>query len=103
MSLNDNIISGLDLEDRQMTSNSPTRLKMGANTARATGNDQAILEPQEYLQPSEDAHDPLNWTARKKMAILMTVSATAFIADFGSSIGAVTSVVQSNALCVLFL
>lgn len=102
MSLNDNIISGLDLEDRHMSSTNPIPLKNGANTARATGNDQAILDPQQYLQPSEDVHDPLNWTARKKMAILMTVSATAFIADFGSSTGAVTSVVQSNALCVLF-
>ena len=102
MSLNDNTISGLNLEERHMSSTNPVLLE-GANTARATGDDQAILETQEHLQPSEDAHDPLNWTARKKMAILMTVSATAFIADFGSSTGAVTSVVQSNALCVLFL
>lgn len=98
MSTNDNTIDGIKLEDRKMSSNNPTHLKMGANTTRATGHDPAFLDPQEYIQPSEDARDPLNWTDRKKMAILMTVSATAFIADFGSSTGAVTSVVQSNAL-----
>lgn len=98
MSTNDNTVNGLDLEDRHMSSDNPVHLMMGANTKRATSHDQAILNPQEYIRPSEDAHDPLNWTGRKKMAILMTISATAFLPDFGSSIGAVTSVVQSNAL-----
>lgn len=49
-------------------------------------------------QPSNDPNDPLNWSQSKKNVILLIVSATAFLADFGSSMGAVTSVVQSNLL-----
>ena len=60
-----------------------------------TSNDgHTVLIP----QPSNDPDDPLNWTQSKKNVILMVISATAFLADFGSSMGAVTSVVQSNAL-----
>lgn len=51
-----------------------------------------VLRP----QPSSDVDDPLNWSQSKKMIILLVVSATAFLPDFGSSMGAVTSVVQSN-------
>lgn len=53
-----------------------------------------VLSP----QPSSDVNDPLNWSQSKKMSILLVISATAFLADFGSSMGAVTSVVQSNLL-----
>ena len=49
-------------------------------------------------QPSDDENDPLNWTKRKKMSILLVISAVAFLADYGSSTGAVTSVAQSNLL-----
>ena len=51
-------------------------------------------------QPSDDANDPLNWTKRKKMSMLLVISAVAFLADYGSSTGAVTSVAQSNLLWV---
>ena len=62
------------------------------------------------LNPAQDAYDvispgtindpnnPLNWSDSKKMTILLIVSMTAFLPDFGSSVGAVTSVVQSNLL-----
>lgn len=49
-------------------------------------------------RPGGDPNDPLNWSQSKKNTILLIVSATAFLADFGSSMGAVTSVVQSNLL-----
>ena len=63
--------------------------------ALKTINDgRTLLDP----QPTDDTNDPLNWSQSKKMTILLVVSATAFLADFGSSVGAVTSVVQSNLL-----
>ncbi len=49
-------------------------------------------------QPSTDPNDPLNWLSTKKMTMLLVISVTAFLPDFGSSMGAVTSVVQSNLL-----
>lgn len=61
---------------------------------RTTHDGHTVLNP----QPSSDGNDPLNWSQSKKTAILLIVSATAFLADFGSSMGAVTSVVQSNLL-----
>ncbi len=60
--------------------------------ALRTTEDGHVLSP----QPSSDVNDPLNWSQSKKMIILLVVSATAFLPDFGSSMGAVTSVVQSN-------
>ena len=56
-----------------------------------------VLDP----QPSNDENDPLNWSQSKKMMILLIVSASAFLADYGSATGAVTSVVQSNLLYVI--
>lgn len=61
---------------------------------KTTHNGLTMLSP----EPSSDVNDPLNWSQSKKMSILLVVSATAFLADFGSSMGAVTSVVQSNLL-----
>jgi MFS family permease len=46
-------------------------------------------------QPSDDPEDPLNWSWAKKHAILFTISAVAFLPDYGSSIGAVTLIPQS--------
>ena len=59
---------------------------------KTTHDGRIILSP----QPSSDVNDPLNWSQSKKMTILLIISATAFLADFGSSMGAVTSVVQSK-------
>ena len=46
-------------------------------------------------QPSEDPQDPLNWTVSKKHVILAVMSASAFIADYGSAMGAVTVLPQA--------
>ncbi len=71
----------------QSDSPHPEALKM-------THDGRTVLTP----QPSSDPNDPLNWSQWKKTVVLLVVSATAFLADFGSSMGAVTSVVQSNML-----
>lgn len=62
--------------------------------SEAIGNTRNML----VQQPQDSPDDPLNWPRSRKMTILLVVSATAFLADFGSSMGAVTSVVQSNNL-----
>ena len=61
---------------------------------KTTKDGRTVLAP----QPSDDPNDPLNWGQSKKDLVLLVISATAFLADFGSSMGAVTSVVQSNLL-----
>lgn len=45
--------------------------------------------------PSSDPNDPLNWSPIKKHTILFVITVTAFLADFGSSIGVVTLLPQS--------
>ena len=74
-----------DNERIEFDTHYPVALKM-------TQDGQIVLSP----QPSSDVNDLLNWSQSKKMIILLVVSATAFLPDFGSSMGAVTSVVQSN-------
>ncbi|MCJ1456322.1 hypothetical protein MMC28_006683 [Mycoblastus sanguinarius] len=59
---------------------------------KTTPDGTSLLQP----QLSDDQNDPLNWPKAQKMLILLVVSVTAFLPDFGSSMGAVTSVVQSN-------
>ncbi|KZT37208.1 putative MFS transporter [Sistotremastrum suecicum HHB10207 ss-3] len=46
-------------------------------------------------QPSDDPDDPLNWSPKKKYAILAVITAMSFIPDYGSSTGAVTLFQQS--------
>jgi len=46
-------------------------------------------------QPSEDPNDPLNWSSFKKHLILIIISATAFLPDYGSATGAVALIPQS--------
>ncbi len=96
MSSEDVSHDGIKPNDPEMSSNGQISLKMTVGNEQAARHNLATLNPQLSLHPSEDANDPLNWTGHKKMAVLLTVSATAFLADFGSSLGAVTSVVQSN-------
>lgn len=38
-------------------------------------------------QPSGDPNDPLNWSSLKKHTILLVITVTAFLPDFGSSMG----------------
>ncbi|KAL8679024.1 MAG: hypothetical protein Q9186_004652 [Xanthomendoza sp. 1 TL-2023] len=47
-------------------------------------------------QPSEDPNDPLNWAQSKKNLTLLIISATAFLADYGSATGAVTLIPQAK-------
>ncbi|KAF1983262.1 MFS general substrate transporter [Aulographum hederae CBS 113979] len=47
-------------------------------------------------QPSEDPHDPLNWSWTKKHLILLCIAATSFLPDNGSAVGAVTLIPQSH-------
>jgi len=46
-------------------------------------------------QPSEDPHDPLNWSWLKKHVTLVIISCTAFLPDYGSATGAVTLIPQA--------
>jgi hypothetical protein len=47
-------------------------------------------------QPSDDPNDPLNWSWRKKHLMLVIVSLTALLPDYGSATGAVTLQVQAE-------
>lgn len=46
-------------------------------------------------QPSNDPNDPLNWSWTKKHVILIIISMTAFLPDYGSATGAVALIPQS--------
>ncbi len=46
-------------------------------------------------QPSDDPRDPLNWSWSKKHLMLIIVSLTAFLPDYGSATGAVTLIPQA--------
>ena len=69
----------------------------------ATAKDQVLNDgkgPFEDKSPihqhsSEDVNDPLNWSWRKKHTTLFIIVIVAFLADFGSSIGAVSLLPQA--------
>lgn len=61
-----------------------------ANLKRARDG-HTILLP----QPSDDPNDPLNWSWFKKHVILIIISMTAFLPDYGSATGAVTLLPQA--------
>ncbi|OAL27593.1 hypothetical protein AYO22_03497 [Fonsecaea multimorphosa] len=61
-----------------------------ANLKRARDG-HTILLP----QPSADPNDPLNWSRFKKHIILIIISMTAFLPDYGSATGAVTLLPQA--------
>lgn len=46
-------------------------------------------------QPSDNPNDPLNWSWWKKHVVLIIISMTAFLPDYGSAVGAVTLIPQS--------
>lgn len=46
-------------------------------------------------QPSNDPNDPLNWSWTKKHVVLIIISMTAFLPDYGSATGAVALIPQS--------
>ena len=47
-------------------------------------------------QPSDDPEDPLNWSKFKKHLFLFIISASAFLPDYGSAVGAVTLLPQAT-------
>ncbi|KAL1850430.1 hypothetical protein VTK73DRAFT_9680 [Phialemonium thermophilum] len=47
-------------------------------------------------EPSDDPHDPLNWSWTRKHLILFTIAFTAFLPDYGSATGAITLLPQSE-------
>ncbi|KAK2879567.1 hypothetical protein FQN49_000761 [Arthroderma sp. PD_2] len=47
-------------------------------------------------QPSDSPDDPLNWSASKKWVVLLIISFTAFLPDYGSAVGAVTLLPQAE-------
>jgi len=64
--------------------------RSGGNKVAADGH--TLLIP----QPSDDPHDPLNWSWSKKHIILFIVSFAAFLPDYGSATGAVTLLPQAE-------
>ena len=62
------------------------------NKLKVAGDGHTILIP----QPSDDPNDPLNWSKYKKHLILLIISASAFLPDYGSATGAVTLLPQAK-------
>ncbi|KAL2863368.1 major facilitator superfamily domain-containing protein [Aspergillus lucknowensis] len=60
---------------------------------KTTPDGKTVLIP----QPSNSPNDPLNWSSFRKHLILIVVSATAFLPDYGSATGAVTLLPQAAA------
>ncbi|GES66485.1 putative MFS transporter [Aspergillus terreus] len=58
---------------------------------KTTADGKTILIP----QPSDSPNDPLNWSPFKKHLILIIISATSFLPDYGSATGAVTLIPQA--------
>lgn len=57
---------------------------------KTTADGQTILIP----QPSDSPNDPLNWSQFRKHLLLIIISCTALLPDYGSATGAVTLQVQ---------
>lgn len=53
---------------------------------KTTADGQTILIP----QPSDSPNDPLNWSSFRKHLVLIIISCTALLPDYGSATGAVT-------------
>jgi hypothetical protein len=68
-----------------------TRNLTDGTAYKTTKDGHTILIP----QPTDDPQDPLNWSQGTKHLILLVISATAFLADYGSATGAVTLIPQS--------
>ncbi|KAF7131327.1 hypothetical protein CNMCM5793_004441 [Aspergillus hiratsukae] len=62
-----------------------------SHNLQTTKDGRTVLIP----QPSSSPNDPLNWPSWKKQLILIVVSATAFLPDYGSATGAVTLIPQA--------
>ncbi|EEH21718.2 hypothetical protein PABG_03934 [Paracoccidioides brasiliensis Pb03] len=64
----------------------------GDNGLKTTADGSKILIP----QPSASPLDPLNWSWARKHLILIIISMTAFLPDYGSATGAVTLLPQAG-------
>ncbi|KKK12518.1 hypothetical protein AOCH_000045 [Aspergillus ochraceoroseus] len=58
---------------------------------KTTQDGKTVLIP----QPSDSPNDPLNWPSFRKHVVLLVISATAFLPDYGSATGAVTLIPQA--------
>jgi hypothetical protein len=63
-----------------------------AGNFKTTSDGRTLLIP----QPSDNPHDPLNWSPLKKYITLGVVAVVAFMPDFGSSMGIVTLLPQAT-------
>ncbi|KAE8355461.1 major facilitator superfamily domain-containing protein [Aspergillus coremiiformis] len=63
-----------------------------AQNLKTTEDGRTVLIP----QPSNSPYDPLNWPSFKKHLILVIISLTAFLPDYGSATGAVTLIPQAK-------
>jgi len=84
-------------EDLEATGEREGYLFLDTNAAwdqgwQTTSDGQTILIP----QPSSSPQDPLNWSSLKKHVILIIISCTAFLPDYGSATGAVTLLPQAK-------
>ena len=68
-----------------------SQLGAGSEGVQTTRDKKIVLIP----QPSGDPNDPLNWSSLKKHTILLVVTVTAFLPDFGSSMGIVALLPQA--------
>ena len=68
------------------------QLGTGSEGVQTTSDKKTILIP----QPSQDPNDPLSWSSLKKHIILLVVTVTAFMPDFGSSMGIVALLLQAT-------
>ena len=59
---------------------------------KLAGDGHTVLIP----QPTDDKHDPLNWSWAKKHSILFVVSFVSLLPDYGSATGAVTLIPQAE-------
>lgn len=53
-------------------------------------------EDESFVYLEDNPEDPFNWSSFKKHAILLTISFTALLPDYGSAVGAVTLIPQAK-------
>ncbi|KAL8712538.1 MAG: hypothetical protein Q9225_006928 [Loekoesia sp. 1 TL-2023] len=83
---------GYIMNTKYLTGNTKDPEDVAVRNLKSTGDGHTILVP----QPTDDPNDPLNWSWLRKRLLLAIISYTAFLPDFGSSIGAIALVPQSE-------
>ncbi|KAJ5465294.1 Major Facilitator Superfamily protein [Penicillium daleae] len=63
-----------------------------AHELKTASDGKTVLIP----RPSDDPADPLNWSQLRKCLVLLVISCTAFLPDYGSGTGAVTLIPQAK-------